>query len=161
MVVHGGGWRSKEDEAEVWNRWSSFQLHITWLCLFQKIGHQFQLPRVGPHTSDWSQSTMSPSCHHLKVNLSFFLVYTNIYLPIDRACATSVVPNRCNDIEGWRRRLKKTAGEVEKTGEKAGRQEMGGSSAQDASNLCLGIFSFSYICTNRDVFANEKISIDY
>ena len=56
----------------------------------------------------------------------FFLVYTNIYLPIDHACATTVtvVPNRRNDIEGQRRRLKKRAGEVEKTGEKAGRHEM-------------------------------------
>ena len=158
MVVHGGGWRSKEDEAEVWNRWSSFQLHITWLCLFQKIGHQFQLPRVGPHTSDWSQSTMSPSCHHLKVNLSFFLVYTNIYLPIDRACATTVtvVPNRRNDIEGQRRRLKKRAGEVEKTGEKAGRHEMGAQALKLKMHVSR-IFSFSYICTNHDVFANEKI----
>jgi hypothetical protein len=24
---------------------------------------------------------------------SFFLVYTNVYLPIDRACTTTVVPN--------------------------------------------------------------------
>ena len=66
-------------------------------------------------------------------------LYTNIYLPIDRACATTVVPNRRNDIEGRRRRLKKRAGEVEKTGEKAGRHEMG---AQDASNLRLEIFFF-------------------
>ena len=113
---------------------------------------------MGPHTSEAQYVTiLSPP----QGKSFFFLVYTNIYLPIDRACATTVVPNRRNDIKGWHRRLKKTAGEVEKTGEKAGRHEMGGSSAQDASNLRLEIFSFSYICTNRDVFANEKISIDY
>ena len=108
---------------------------------------------MGPHTSEAQYVTiLSPP----QGKSFFFLVYTNIYL-IDRACATTVVPNRRNDIKGWCRRLKKMAGEVEKTGEKAGRHEMGGSSAQDASNLCLEIFSFSYICTNRDVFANEKI----
>ena len=154
MVVHGGGEEAKRMKLkfEIVEVHFNFTSHDS--VYFKKLVINFNFP-VWAHTPP--KHNMSPSCHHPKLNISFFLVYTNIYLPIDRACATTVVSNRRNDIEGWHRRLKKTAGEVEKTGEKAGRHEMGGSSTQDASNLCLEIFPFSYICTNRDVFANEKI----
>ena len=63
---------------------------------FERTSTDFLTTRIGSRQQlQWQQ------CHHHQGKLySFFWVYTNVYVPVKRACVT-VVPNCRNDIEGW------------------------------------------------------------